>query len=176
MDHRTVAGALYDFLGFLSSRKPSIEVGADVEATSVLNAFRDFARKRGLAVQQPDISGWSGKLESVAEALITYALALQESTDEFYSVPMDMRQDHNPTTSDGAGGRGDSTNFAKRRKYLDAKEGTLSNWGTGSEKDAPAEDDTDENFGMAGLPGGVRDDPESPNSYDDTPQARLRSK
>jgi hypothetical protein len=150
-------------------------VGAKSNSAALITTLRKFASERGLDLSRPDINNWTQDIkESLAEGLISYVL-------EFYSVPLDTIGDHNPTVSDGGPGRGDSTNFAKRRRWMDSDnnvEGSISNWGTGSEKDAPAEDndDADEDFGLAGLPGGVRDDPESPDSYDDRPQARLGSR
>lgn len=225
-----IAGALYDFLGYLTSVPQSFKVGHDAPAYDIMTQFEKWARERGLAIEEPEIEGWQRHL-TTAESLIDCTVRL----GEFYSVPLEPVGDHSACAIGGAPGRGDNTNFAKRRKWMDAEEGAWSNDGRGSERgmaaplvargrthseavarvsttdneglDPPGKwcavcdkhstcvvtkskssakrtdtedfcDDCraekDENFGMAGLPGGVRDDPESPNSYDHVPQHRLR--
>jgi len=121
------------------------------------------------------------------------AKQLIEQFIEFYgSGPLPMMDPGSVGCGDGVPGASDSTNFDKRRKYLDAEEGAWSCDGSGSERDIGPSDITPraftprkttstppysqefEDFGLAGLPGGVRDDPESPNDYDSVVQARLR--
>lgn len=103
---------------------------------------------------------------------------------EFYSVgAMPMADVGTVGYSDGGPGRKDDTNFSKRRRWMDASaesaedliDGVISNDGAGSERDVDASwgvpradrSSKRETFGMAGLPGGDRADPESPGDYVD---------
>jgi hypothetical protein len=173
-DASRVSGALYDFMGYLTSKKPSIKVGADSGVYDLMNLWTAFAKERGLDIDQnapdPDVKHWN---ESVAEQLISYALG------EFYSVGvMPMNDPSQVGYSGGTPGAADTTNFTRRSRWLDNREeGGISNDGSGSERDVnvmtAGEDDADEDFGLAGLPGGSRNDTEAPDSFDEVPPVRA---
>lgn len=185
-----ISGALYDFMAYLTTTPDNFTVGSTATSYELMSAFETWARERGYDLQkikEPDLDWY--KSDSVGEQLISLV--------EFYSVgAMPMGDVGSVGTSDGGPGRKDDTDFDKRRRWLDAKEdeGAWSNDGSGSERDIDATVNVDrvnlkrrfeklyqrrpdlarEDFGLAGLPGGVRNDLESPNAYDDTVQARLK--
>lgn len=196
-----IAGALYDFMGYLTTREGDFVYGSSHEcATDLLNHFTDWAFERGLSPQplEPEIETWS-----LGEGMIDILL-------EFYSVG------RLPVRAPGSGqvgtagssldkGRVDTTDYTKRHKWMDAKpkggigsvtrfhpddppkqqrEGLNTNNGPGAERYPPIGAVSWERkkrrkwkggrpefeyYGLAGLPGGVRDDPESPDSYGDFP-------
>lgn len=59
---RAVAGALYDFLGRLTSLKPAIMMGATVEVTPALDELVKWAEERGLDLTHADVNGWMRRL------------------------------------------------------------------------------------------------------------------
>lgn len=138
-----IAGALYDFMGYLSTREGDFVYGASHEcATDLLNHFEAWCHERGLfpVDLEPEISTWN-----IGESIVEVFL-------EFYGTG------RLPMRAPGAG----SPRAGAR--YVDTADLT------GREKKRWKDGRPDnENFGMAGAPGG-RDDPESPSSYIDIPQ------
>lgn len=56
--HMVVAGALFDFAGWLTSRREVIEVGASRDASPVANAIAAFAKSRGLILDNAAVLSW----------------------------------------------------------------------------------------------------------------------
>lgn len=60
MLHPTVGGALYDFLGYLTTQEIPIVVGSSVPVYDILDAFEDWLSSRGIVMggPEPDVEGW----------------------------------------------------------------------------------------------------------------------
>lgn len=137
-----IGGALYDFMAYLTTREGSYTYGSGYEcATDLLNHFTDWAYERGLSPMpsEPDVQHWN-----LGEGMIDVFL-------EFYGTG------RLPTPAPGASKVSTAgptyeppPTVTKKRKWKDGEPEY-------------------EYFGLAGMPGGVRDDPESPNSYGDFP-------
>jgi hypothetical protein len=54
-----IAGALFDFAGFLTTRDKPVEFGASCDASPAVELLQQFAKKRGLSLESPDIQQWS---------------------------------------------------------------------------------------------------------------------
>jgi hypothetical protein len=54
-----VSGALFDFAGFLTTRDKPVEYGASCDASPAVELLQQFAKKRGLSLESPDIHQWS---------------------------------------------------------------------------------------------------------------------
>lgn len=133
---------MYDFMGYLTTREGDFVYGASHEcATDLLNHFEAWCAQRGLtpAELEPEITTWN-----LGESMIDAFL-------EFYGTG------RLPTRAPSSGEVGSSgpmynrpVNATPKKRYK----------GGASELEV---------FGLAGLPGGSRDDPESPDSYVDYP-------
>lgn len=53
-----VAGALFDFLGFLTSRDQVITAGASEDPSAVKEAVEEWAAARGLQLDEPAVADW----------------------------------------------------------------------------------------------------------------------
>lgn len=53
-----IAGALFDFLGCLTSRKPAMRVGSNADTAKVVDALAEWAKARGLSLDAADVKGW----------------------------------------------------------------------------------------------------------------------
>ena len=53
-----IAGALFDFMGWLTSRKERIVLSFSDEASPAVNAIRDFAKMRGLSLDDAQVQDW----------------------------------------------------------------------------------------------------------------------
>jgi len=56
--HSVISGALFDFCGFLTTRKRVIEVGATAEAAPVCELLKNWAAERGLQIDAANVNGW----------------------------------------------------------------------------------------------------------------------
>lgn len=63
-----IAGALYDFLGHLTSMEKSISFGANEWVTPAVDALIQFAEKRRLTLNNPAIESWTESLASAPQA------------------------------------------------------------------------------------------------------------
>jgi hypothetical protein len=57
-DAARLAGALFDFAGYLTSHPEVIPVGASAWATPIVDRLVAWAEKRGLSLEDADIEGW----------------------------------------------------------------------------------------------------------------------
>lgn len=56
--HAVIAGALFDFMGWLTSRKERLVLSSADEASSAVDAIRDFAKMRGLSLDDAKVQDW----------------------------------------------------------------------------------------------------------------------
>jgi hypothetical protein len=56
--HAIIAGALFDFMGYLTSRAERIVLSASDDASPAIDAIRDFAKKRGLSLDDALVREW----------------------------------------------------------------------------------------------------------------------
>ena len=61
-NNRIIAGALYDFLAYLTSLRTSISVGASEDCTIPLEKLIEWAQKRGLNITDADVLDWNTKI------------------------------------------------------------------------------------------------------------------
>ncbi len=57
-----VAGALYDFMGYLTTRDDPITVGRSHEVYKLIEAFSAWSEERGLDVDGADVLSWTERL------------------------------------------------------------------------------------------------------------------
>lgn len=53
-----VAGALFDFAAWLTTREATLIVGASHESSAIVPVVQDFLKARGLEKAKPFVSGW----------------------------------------------------------------------------------------------------------------------
>lgn len=61
---RIIAGAIYDFAGFLTTLDPTIQVGATEHPEPVINAIITWAAMRGLSIDQPFVQEWKEQADA----------------------------------------------------------------------------------------------------------------
>lgn len=57
--HSVIAGVLFDFMGWLTSRKERIVLSSANEASPAVDAIRDFAKMRGLSLDDAKVLDWN---------------------------------------------------------------------------------------------------------------------
>ena len=57
-EQENIAGALFDFAGFLVTRQKVVMAGSTVNASPMTDALKEFLELRGLADVEPDKSRW----------------------------------------------------------------------------------------------------------------------
>lgn len=57
-ENKIVAGALFDFLRFLTTRDGTLKTGCMHECTPALDALTEFAEARGLSLEEADVNDW----------------------------------------------------------------------------------------------------------------------
>jgi hypothetical protein len=57
--HPVIAGALFDFMGWLTSRKERIVLSSADNASPAADAIRDFAKMRGLSLDDAKVQDWN---------------------------------------------------------------------------------------------------------------------
>ena len=62
MNDSVIAGALFDFMGWLTSRKERIVLSSADEASPAVDAIRDFAKMRGLSLDNAQVQTWQEAL------------------------------------------------------------------------------------------------------------------
>ena len=65
--HTVIAGALFDFMGYLTSRKDRIVLSAADDAAPAADAIKDFATKRGLSLDDAQVREWIDALAQPEE-------------------------------------------------------------------------------------------------------------
>lgn len=59
MTDRKVAGALFDFTGYLTTRPKTMHVGSQNSVYRIMDELRAWARLRGLDIEDADVKGWN---------------------------------------------------------------------------------------------------------------------
>ena len=54
-----VAGAIYDFAGFMTTRPVSVSIGASDACGPVVDLITSFAEKRGLDLEEAAVQSWN---------------------------------------------------------------------------------------------------------------------
>jgi len=57
-----IAGALFDFMGYITSRNNTIHVGSKEFPGPLLDAFQDWCKTRNLTYDDPNIKDWDTKI------------------------------------------------------------------------------------------------------------------
>jgi hypothetical protein len=60
--HSVVAGALFDFMGWLTSRDKRLTLSSTDEATPAVEAITEFAKMRGLRLEDARVEHWQAIL------------------------------------------------------------------------------------------------------------------
>lgn len=53
-----IGGAIFDFAGYLTTRQDVIEVGATANAAPIADLVKDWAKLRGLSLDEPAVLSW----------------------------------------------------------------------------------------------------------------------
>ena len=61
--HDIVAGALFDFMAWLTSRPKRIMLSSIDDASPAVDAIRDFAKLRGLSLDDAQVQAWQDVLK-----------------------------------------------------------------------------------------------------------------
>ena len=61
--HAVIAGALFDFMGWLTSRKERLVLSSADEASPAVDAIRDFAKMRGLSLDDAQVQDWQNSIK-----------------------------------------------------------------------------------------------------------------
>lgn len=66
--HKLVSGAIYDFMGSLSTLDEGFSVGASEHPSPLIEAFLAWAAERGLECEEPWVNGWNFYLTTTSLA------------------------------------------------------------------------------------------------------------
>ena len=81
MAHSVVAGALFDFMGWLTSREKRLILSSVDEASPAVEAITEFAKKRNLSLKYAEVGYWTEFLATPPQ---------QEAKDEPVALKMDV--------------------------------------------------------------------------------------
>ena len=59
MDHKQIAGALFDFLGWATTRPAVLRLGASECPQPAVEALKEWAKTRGLSLKDADVMEWN---------------------------------------------------------------------------------------------------------------------
>ena len=62
-EDKTIAGAIYDFAGFLTTLEDFISIGSTENASIMIELISEWAEKRNLNIDDADVSGWNTRVE-----------------------------------------------------------------------------------------------------------------
>ena len=68
--HNDIAGAIFDFAGFLTAHKEVIAVGATASASPMVWRIQEWAEARGLSLEAPNVMAWNDALAEPAPQLL----------------------------------------------------------------------------------------------------------
>jgi hypothetical protein len=54
-----IAGAIFDFMGYLTTRPKTVEAGATQNPTPILDHFTTWAAERGLSIEKAMVQDWN---------------------------------------------------------------------------------------------------------------------
>jgi hypothetical protein len=63
MNHAEIAGALFDFMGWLTSREKRLVLSSTDNASPAVAAIMEFAEMRGLNLDEANVKDWNKKPE-----------------------------------------------------------------------------------------------------------------
>ena len=63
MNDSVIAGALFDFMGWLTSRKERIVLSSADDASPAVDAIKDFAKMRGLSLDDAMVQNWQDSIK-----------------------------------------------------------------------------------------------------------------
>lgn len=63
MNDSVIAGALFDFMGWLTTRDERLVLSGADEAGPAVDAIRDFAKMRGLLLDDAQVQDWQDALK-----------------------------------------------------------------------------------------------------------------
>jgi hypothetical protein len=84
-----IAGALFDFMGMLTSQPEKTQFSSSDDAAPAVKQIEKFAAKRGLSLDEANVTGWAEALRAQQEAPIQaqpVALALKAASDAATSL------------------------------------------------------------------------------------------
>ena len=58
-----IAGALFDFMGWLTTRNERLVLSGADEASPAVDAIRDFAKMRGLSLDDAMVQDWQDSMK-----------------------------------------------------------------------------------------------------------------
>jgi hypothetical protein len=61
--HAVIAGALFDFMGWLTSRPKRIMLSSADDASPAVDAIKDFAKMRGLSLDEARVQDWQDNIK-----------------------------------------------------------------------------------------------------------------
>ena len=62
--HSVVAGALFDFMGWLTSRRERLVLSSTDDAAPAADAIKDFAKMRSLSISDAQVQKWQEHLSA----------------------------------------------------------------------------------------------------------------
>ena len=65
--HQIIAGALFDFMGFLTSRNERLMLSSADNASPVVEAITNFAKMRGLSLDDARVEDWQDTTPPAAQ-------------------------------------------------------------------------------------------------------------
>lgn len=82
--HDVVAGAIFDFAGFLTSHKVMIEVGSCSNASPMVERIKEWSGNRGLSLENPDVFGWQMRTAQPRKAVRLTTDEIKEAIRHLY--------------------------------------------------------------------------------------------
>lgn len=65
--HAVIAGALFDFMGWLTSRKERLLLSSSDDASPAVVVITEFAKMRGLSLEDAKVTDWNATLQPPAQ-------------------------------------------------------------------------------------------------------------
>lgn len=81
-----IAGALFDFVGYLTTRTKAVRLGARHEATPAMVLLTNFAKSRGLDLSGAEVNRWAELLTVVTTADLSSTTAGVKGPHELLTV------------------------------------------------------------------------------------------
>lgn len=82
-----IAGALFDFAGFLTTRDKVITLGASEEAGAAVEAIEEWAAARGLSLDEAAVGGWRELGVALTEQVAEPATAAEAAPQAAAAIP-----------------------------------------------------------------------------------------
>jgi hypothetical protein len=84
--HSVVAGVLFDFMGWLTSREKRLTLSSTDEAGPAVEAITEFAKMRGLHLEDAQVEHWQAILTTPPAAPRQWVGLTDEEVNEFYWI------------------------------------------------------------------------------------------